>query len=158
MVICTVVLFSRISQVFSQKFPLQFMSMYGNESIRKIAKWSPCEFPHLVQNRKNVYSIIATIFELENLLIKKISPICCDFFSSVLPKFEITVESSQSYFFLTDTTANLRVCAKWVSRWTLKIYTHYMWVCGMETSISMLIPQPLPICCFTECGKLRLSR
>ena len=31
----------------SRKFPLQFMSIYSNENIRKIMKLSPCEFPHL---------------------------------------------------------------------------------------------------------------
>ena len=36
------------------KFPLQFMSIYSNGNIRKIAKLSPCEFLHLVQNRKNI--------------------------------------------------------------------------------------------------------
>ena len=28
------------------------MSIYSTENIRKIVKLSPCEFPHLVQNRK----------------------------------------------------------------------------------------------------------
>ena len=47
------VLFSLISRVrTSRKCPLQFMSIYSNENISKIAKLSPCEFPHLVQNRK----------------------------------------------------------------------------------------------------------
>ena len=36
----------------SQKFPLQFMSIYSNEDIRKITKLSPRKFPHLVQNAK----------------------------------------------------------------------------------------------------------
>ena len=32
----------------SRKFPLQFMSIYSDENIRKIVKLSPREFPHLV--------------------------------------------------------------------------------------------------------------
>ena len=50
------VLFSWILQVrTSRKFPLQFMSIYSYENISKIAKLSPCEFPHLVvQNRENI--------------------------------------------------------------------------------------------------------
>ena len=54
-------------------FPLQFMSIYNNENIRKIVKLSPHEFPCLVQNCKNictrklwhVYSI-AKCYELNN--------------------------------------------------------------------------------------------
>ena len=44
------------------------MSIYSNENIRKIAKLSPREFPHLVQNRENygVYSII--VFFISKLL------------------------------------------------------------------------------------------
>ena len=38
----------------SQIFPLQYMAIYSNEIITKIAKLSHCEFPHLVQNRKNI--------------------------------------------------------------------------------------------------------
>ena len=34
------------------------MSIYSNENIRKIAKLSPREFPHLVQNRENIYAKI----------------------------------------------------------------------------------------------------
>ena len=41
-------LFSRVKP--SRKFPLQFMSIYSNENIRKIMKLSPRELPHLVQN------------------------------------------------------------------------------------------------------------
>ena len=37
-----------------RKFPLQFMSIYSNQNIRKIMKLSPHEFPHLVQNRENI--------------------------------------------------------------------------------------------------------
>ena len=37
----------------SRKFPLQFMSIYGNENIRKITKLTPRELSHLVQNREN---------------------------------------------------------------------------------------------------------
>ena len=43
----------------SQKCPLQCMSIYSNENIRKIVKLSPHKFLHLVQNRENygVYSM-----------------------------------------------------------------------------------------------------
>ena len=43
----------------SQKCPLQFMSIYSNENIRKIVKLSPHKFLHLVQNLENygVYSM-----------------------------------------------------------------------------------------------------
>ena len=46
--------FSRISRARpSQKFPLQFMSIYSNDNIRKIAKLTTRELPHLVQKREN---------------------------------------------------------------------------------------------------------
>ena len=52
--IFAVVLFSWISQVKpSRKFPLQFMSIYSNDNISKIAKLTPRELLHLVQNREN---------------------------------------------------------------------------------------------------------
>ena len=38
----------------ARKFPLQFMSIYSNENIRKITKLTPREFPHLVQNHENI--------------------------------------------------------------------------------------------------------
>ena len=52
MVIFAEVLFTRISRDRSREnFHFeQFMSIYSNENIRKIAKLSPREFPHLVQN------------------------------------------------------------------------------------------------------------
>ena len=34
------------------------MSIYSNENIRKIMKLSPREFPHLIQNLKNIYAKI----------------------------------------------------------------------------------------------------
>ena len=37
----------------SRKFPLQFMSIYSNDNIRKIAKLTTRELPHLVQKREN---------------------------------------------------------------------------------------------------------
>ena len=46
--------FSRISRARpSRKFPLQFMSIYSNDNIRKIAKLTTRELPHLVQKREN---------------------------------------------------------------------------------------------------------
>ena len=30
-----------------------YMSIYSNDNISKIAKWTPRELPHLVQNREN---------------------------------------------------------------------------------------------------------
>ena len=36
-----------------EKFPLQFMSIYSNDNIRKIAKLTTRELPHLVQKREN---------------------------------------------------------------------------------------------------------
>ena len=48
------VLFSRISRVKpSRKIPLLFMFIYSNDNISKIAKLTPRELPHLVQNREN---------------------------------------------------------------------------------------------------------
>ena len=63
--IFAVVLFSRISRVKpSRKFPLQFMSIYSNDNISKIAKLTPRELPHLAKTAKitvrennGVYSI-----------------------------------------------------------------------------------------------------
>ena len=44
---------SRISRSRpSRKFPLQFMSIYSNDNIRKIAKLTTRELPHLVQKRE----------------------------------------------------------------------------------------------------------
>ena len=51
--IFAVVLFSRISRVKpSRKFPLQFMSIYSNDNISKIAKLTPRELPHLAKTAK----------------------------------------------------------------------------------------------------------
>ena len=51
--IFAVVLFSRISRVKpSQKFPLQFMSIYSNDNISKIAKLTTRELPHLAKTAK----------------------------------------------------------------------------------------------------------
>ena len=63
--IFAVVLFSRISRVKpSRKFPLQFMSIYSNDNISKIAKLTTRELPHLAKTAKitvrennGVYSI-----------------------------------------------------------------------------------------------------
>ena len=48
-------LFLQISSHTLAKCPLQFMSVYNNENIRKIAKLIPREFPHLVQSRENTH-------------------------------------------------------------------------------------------------------
>ena len=51
--IFAVVLFSRISRVKpSRKFPLQFMSIYSNDNISKIAKLTTRELPHLAKTAK----------------------------------------------------------------------------------------------------------
>ena len=51
--IFAVVLFSRISRVKpSRKFPLQFMSIYSNDNISKIAKLTPRKLPHLAKTAK----------------------------------------------------------------------------------------------------------
>ena len=65
--IFAVVLFSRISRVKpSRKFPLQFMSIYSNDNISKIAKLTTRELPHLAKTAKitvrennGVYSTLA---------------------------------------------------------------------------------------------------
>ena len=47
------VLFSRISRARpSRKFPLQFMSIYSNDNIRKIAKLTTRELPQKSKNAK----------------------------------------------------------------------------------------------------------
>ena len=52
--IFAVVLFSRISRVKpSRKFPLQFMSIYSNDNISKIAKLTTRECTAPGQNREN---------------------------------------------------------------------------------------------------------
>ena len=51
--IFAVVLFSRISRVKpSRKFRLQFMSIYSNDNISKIAKLTTRELPHLAKTAK----------------------------------------------------------------------------------------------------------
>ena len=51
--IFAVVLFSRISRGKpSRKFPLQFMSIYSNDNISKIAKLTTRELPHLAKTAK----------------------------------------------------------------------------------------------------------
>ena len=51
--IFVVVLFLRISRVtHSRKFPLQFMSIYSNDNISKIAKLATRELPHLAKTAK----------------------------------------------------------------------------------------------------------
>ena len=61
--IFAVVLFSRVKP--SRKFPLQFMSIYSNDNISKIAKLTTRELPHLAKTAKitvrennGVYSIL----------------------------------------------------------------------------------------------------
>ena len=48
--IFAVVLFSRVKP--SRKFPLQFMSIYSNDNISKIAKLTTRELPHLAKTAK----------------------------------------------------------------------------------------------------------
>ena len=68
--IFAVVLFSRISRVKpSRKFPLQFMSIYSNDNISKIAKLTTRELPHLaktvkitVRENNGVYSMRTLCF------------------------------------------------------------------------------------------------
>ena len=72
--IFAVVLFSRISRVKpSRKFPLQFMSIYSNDNISKVAKLTPRELPDLAKTAKitvrennGVYSmqIYANLFKI----------------------------------------------------------------------------------------------
>ena len=51
--IFAVVLFLRISRVKpSRNFPLQFMSIYSNDNISKIAKLTTRELPHLAKTAK----------------------------------------------------------------------------------------------------------
>ena len=69
--IFAVVLFSRISRVKpSRKFPLQFMSIYSNDNISKIAKLTTRELLHLAKTAKitvrennGVYSISILFFK-----------------------------------------------------------------------------------------------
>ena len=41
------------SQTLRENFHCQFMSIYSNDNIRKIAKLTTRELPHLVQKREN---------------------------------------------------------------------------------------------------------
>ena len=43
-------IFANFTSQTSRKFPLQFMSIYSNENLRKIMKLNPHKFSHLVQN------------------------------------------------------------------------------------------------------------
>ena len=73
-VIFAVVSFSRISRVRPKKIPLQFMSIFSNENIRKIVKLTPHECLHLakvivkisVRENYGVYSI-DIIFRWSNI-------------------------------------------------------------------------------------------
>ena len=47
-------IFENFASQTSRKFPLQFMSIHRNENIRKVAKLTLREFPHLAQNRENI--------------------------------------------------------------------------------------------------------
>ena len=72
----------RISRVKpSRKFPLQLMSIYGNDNISKIAKLTSRELPHLVQNGENHYTKIMayTVYEAAEFktLQKKITSLKC---------------------------------------------------------------------------------
>ena len=70
--IFAVVLFSRISRGKpSRKFPLQFMSIYSNYNISKIAKLTTRELPHLAKTAKitvrenfSSYSTIILTFDI----------------------------------------------------------------------------------------------
>ena len=60
--IFAVVLFSRISRVKpSRKFPLQFMSIYSNDNISKIAKLTTRELPHLAKTAKIMAYTVFTV-------------------------------------------------------------------------------------------------
>ena len=60
--IFAVVLFSRISRVKpSRKFPLQFMYIYSNDNISKIAKLTPRELPHLAKTAKIMATMAYTV-------------------------------------------------------------------------------------------------
>ena len=41
---------------------------------------------------------------------------------------------------------------------SLKLYIPDKQVCSMETSVSMLSPYPLSMCCYAECGQGGLNR
>ena len=58
-------IFVNFASQSSRKFPLQFMSIYSNENIRKIVKLTPCKFPHLVQNRENSVRKIYGIYTVQ---------------------------------------------------------------------------------------------
>ena len=83
-------IFVNFTRQTSQKYPLQFMSIYSNENIRKIMKLSPRKFPHLVQNRENygVYSIfcIYEIYLLSLINVRMLSlNITLVYYSVILP-------------------------------------------------------------------------
>ena len=48
--------------------PLQFMSIYSNENIRKIVKLSPCKFLHLVRNRRKYLNAKIMAYTAEQIL------------------------------------------------------------------------------------------
>ena len=63
--IFAVVLFSRISRVKpSRKFPLQFMSIYSNDNISKIAKLTTRELPHLAKTAKIMAYTVSRSFRV----------------------------------------------------------------------------------------------
>ena len=67
--IFAVVLFSRISRVKpSRKFPLQFMSIYSNDNISKIAKLTPPELPHLAKTAKITVRENNGVYSMSNLV------------------------------------------------------------------------------------------
>ena len=60
--IFAVVLFSRISRVKpSRKFPLQFMYIYSNDNISKIAKLTLLDLPHLAKTAKIMATMAYTV-------------------------------------------------------------------------------------------------
>ena len=82
---CGGFIFTNFASQSSQKFPPQYMAIYSNEIIAKISKLSHCEFPHLVQNRKNICT--RNIWRIQY-------HICCFFF--FFSQFPTRYQKSQS--------------------------------------------------------------
>lgn len=49
-------IFANFVNQFLRNFLLQYMAIYSNENITKIAKFTPRELPKTVPNRKNIYA------------------------------------------------------------------------------------------------------
>ena len=153
--IFAVVLFSRISQVKpSRKFPLQFMSIYSNDNISKIAKLTTHELPHLTKTAKitvrennGVYSTWIQTNGIFYFCFKKVVK------SLYKTKWRILLHSMTE----TSGVANVRILTRdWINSET-SISKTLEWIFKMCSNVQIsFIPLWHFLCPFSSSNRARL--